>query len=1154
MAGKGIKGITIQIGGDTVGLQKALSDVDSKARALSSEMRQVNNALKLDPTNTTLLAQKQQILAEQVKTTSDRLSQLKSVQDEVEQQYKSGAIGADAYRAYQREVVATESQLKKLEQTQQDEADAAAKAAKAAETLSNEEKDLSKKAEESADKTEDLKEEERKLAEQEQGAADKTEDLAAEEEQLSKKSEAAKGKTERFSSSLSALKTAAAATGAAITAVAKSVTAVMAAAGTGLLAAGKAATTVGQSFESAVSQIAATMGKEIEDADIQSLKAKAKELGAATQFSASQAAEGLNILAMAGLSATEQTAVVGDVLNLAAAGGLSLASAAGYTTGAMKGFGDATKPAAYYTDLMAKGATLAKTDVNGLGAALSGIAAGASSFGQEADSVTLSLLRLAQQGVTGEAAATQLNRAMADIYTPTEGAKAALKKLGIAAYDDTGKTRDFNVVVGELNAKLSQMSQEEANALKNTIFTTNGLNGFNKMCAASAEEVDKFRAGLAEASGSAEAQAKTMIDNLQGDITIMQSAAEGLGIAFYETFNDDLRATVQYATDDLSKLTEAFESGGFEAAAEAAGGMLADIAAKAAESAPQFITAVTTLVDSAASALQENAPAIASAGTQLVQSLASGFVSNTQTLLSAAVGILRSVLSELPTMLPQLLQDAGDFTSEIIGFLVRAAAATLTALPNIVTTLIDGAGSLLQTFLPKITSAVTSLIGAMGQLLPDAVSAALGALPQLLKTVTKTITESVPQLIATLTVILPDVLAGVGESLITLLPVILETIVSLVDGIAEALPDMVTSIVSMLPQAISTILTVVLGSLPMLIGAATRIVNSLAEALPDMIVSIIAVLPDLISSVLTALLTNLPQIVQAGLTLFTALVKALPQIITTIVAALPDIIVAVLAALDDATPLLIECGLELFVSLIEALPDIIIGIVEAVPQIIEALVKAFKESAPKMVESGKRLMTYLVEELPKTVTRLGFRLAETVNGIVSGISSAVTGKISELWSIGSNLVAGLWEGIQGAKDWLIDNIFSWCSTITDSIKDFFGIHSPSTLFRDDIGENLALGVGEGFAGSMKDVSRQMQAALPTAFDIDPSVNITTDRFRVYQPQMATQPAAASASYGGINFTLHIDNFNNSYGSSMSELADAFGAAAYDYVRRMMLVR
>jgi len=1095
MTGKGIKGITVQIGGDTVGLQKALSDVDSKARALSSEMRQVNNALKLDPTSTTLLAQKQQILAEQVKTTSDRLSQLKSVQDEVEQQYKSGAIGADAYRAYQREVVATESQLKKLKQTQQNEAEAAAKAAKAAETLSNEEKDLSKKAEESADKTEDLKEEERKLAEQEQGAADKTEDLATEEEQLSKKSEAAKGKTERFSSSLSALKTAAAATGAAITAVAKSVTAVMAAAGTGLLAAGKAATTVGQSFESAVSQIAATMGKEIEDADIQSLKAKAKELGAATQFSASQAAEGLNILAMAGLSATDQTAVVGDVLNLAAAGGLSLASAAGYTTGAMKGFGDATKPAAYYTDLMAKGATLAKTDVNGLGAALSGIAAGARSFGQEADSVTLSLLRLAQQGVTGEEAATQLNRAMADIYTPTAGAKAALNELGIAAYDETGKTRDFNVVVGELNAKLSQMSQEEANALKNTIFTTNGLNGFNKMCSASAEEVDEFRAGLAEASGSAEAQAKTMIDNLQGDITIMQSAAEGLGIAFYETFNDDLRATVQYATDDLSKLTEAFESGGFEAAAEAAGGMLADIAAKAAESAPQLITAVTTLVNSAASALQENAPSIASAGTQLVQSLASGFVSNTQTLLSAAVEILGSVLDELPKSLKQLLQNAGSFAAAIIRFLSNAAATVLTALPDIVTTVISA-----------------------------------------------------------LTVILPDVLAGVGKSLITLLPVILETIVLLVDGIGEALPDMVTLIVSMLPQIYRSIQMAIWSSLPMLIDVATRIVNSLAEALPDMIVSIIAVLPDLISSVLTALLTNLPQIVQAGLTLFTALVKALPQIITTIVAALPDIIVAVLAALDDATPLLIECGLELFVSLIEALPDIIVGIVEAVPQIIEALVEAFKESAPKMVESGKRLMTYLVEELPKTVTRLGFRLAETVNGIVSGISSAVTGKISELWSIGSNLVAGLWEGIQGAKDWLIDNIFSWCSTITDSIKDFFGIHSPSTLFRDDIGENLALGVGEGFAGSMKDVSRQMQAALPDAFDINPSVNITADRFRVYQPQMAAQPAAASASYGGINFTLHIDNFNNSYGSSMSDLADAFGAAAFDHVRRMMLVR
>lgn len=119
MASKGIKGITVKIGGDTVGLQKALSDVNRRSGELNAELRQVNNALKFDPTNTTLLSQKQQLLAEQVKNTSDKLQQLRSVQGQIEQQYKSGEIGAEAYRAFQRELASTESRLASLETEEQ---------------------------------------------------------------------------------------------------------------------------------------------------------------------------------------------------------------------------------------------------------------------------------------------------------------------------------------------------------------------------------------------------------------------------------------------------------------------------------------------------------------------------------------------------------------------------------------------------------------------------------------------------------------------------------------------------------------------------------------------------------------------------------------------------------------------------------------------------------------------------------------------------------------------------------------------------------------------------------------------------------------------------------------------------------------------------
>ena len=353
-------------------------------------------------------------------------------------------------------------------------------------------------------------------------------------------------KTSKFSKTLSALGTVAGKVGTVMSNVAKAVGLTMTAVGTGVIAAGKAATDVGKTFESSVSQIAATMGKSVKEID--DLKEKAKEMGATTQFSATEAADGLNILAMSGLDAEEQMVSIDKVLNLAAAGSLSLESAASYATGAVKGFGDEMGHMQYYTDLMAKGATLANTNVDGLGQALSASSATANSYKQKADSVTLSLLRLAEQNVTGEAAATSLNRAMADLYTPTEVAKQALDELGISAYDSEGNTRDFNVVVDEMNEKLKNMTAEEANAYKAAIFTTNGLNAVNKMAASTTETVDKFREGLASANGSAEEQAKTMIDNLEGDITLLKSAAEGLGVEFYETFNVKLRSSVQFAT------------------------------------------------------------------------------------------------------------------------------------------------------------------------------------------------------------------------------------------------------------------------------------------------------------------------------------------------------------------------------------------------------------------------------------------------------------------------------------------------------------------------------------------------------------------------------------------------------------------------------
>lgn len=320
----------------------------------------------------------------------------------------------------------------------------------------------------------------------------------------------------------------------------------------------------GKSFDTAMSQVAATMQKPREE--LQAIADEASRLGETTKFTATEAAEGFNILAQSGLTENQQIAAMGDVLNLASAGAEDMNSAASQLTGTIKGFNsdiegtiNGIKTTQYYSDLLAKGASLANTDVTGLGNALAGTAATAHSYGQTADGTTLSLLRLAEGNVTGEAAATMLNRTIADLYAPTDQAAAVLDKLGVSAYDLNGNARDANEVCDQLAEALSGMTDEERNAAKNAIFTTNGLNGFNKIVSVSKDKVGDFKDGLGSASdgvGAAADMAAKQLDNLEGDLTIFGSATEGLQKAIYDNFSGAMRGVVQLATQGVSKLTE----------------------------------------------------------------------------------------------------------------------------------------------------------------------------------------------------------------------------------------------------------------------------------------------------------------------------------------------------------------------------------------------------------------------------------------------------------------------------------------------------------------------------------------------------------------------------------------------------------------------
>ncbi len=461
----------------------------------------------------------------------------------------------------------------------------------------------------------------------------------------------------------------------------------------------------GMNFDTAMSQVAATMGTTVDK--IGNVKAKAEEMGRTTKYTATEAAEGMNILAQAGLSADEQISGIGTVLNLASAGAMSLEESASYTAGAVKGFGDSMSNASYYADLMAKGATLANTDVRGLGEAFSGSAATAKNYGQAADSVTLSLLRLAEQNVTGSEASTALNRAMADLYTPTDDASKALDQLGVSAYKLNGEAKDFNDLVDELNGSLQGMTAKQKNNALATIFTTQGLQAFNKMTASSDATVQKFWKGIQDSSGSAAQQAATQLDNLQGDITLLSSATEGLQLAFYNTFSGTIRGAIKGITSEVSGLAEAMESGGISGALS----KLAQDAINFSGQLPGLTKIGGDLINGLISSVTQNSGSITTAVSQLLNNLASTISTGLNVFTSVGVNLLTTIANGMtqgiPTFLGQALPMLTQFTESLRSNAGKLINAGLTLIQNIAQGLINSIPVLIA-YVPTI---ITNLAG-----------------------------------------------------------------------------------------------------------------------------------------------------------------------------------------------------------------------------------------------------------------------------------------------------------------------------------------------------------------------------------------------------------------------------------------------------------
>ena len=326
--------------------------------------------------------------------------------------------------------------------------------------------------------------------------------------------------------------------------------------------------TVGSGFEASMSQVAATMGITSAAAEFKTLSAAAKEMGETTKFSASQAGEALNYLALAGYDANKAVAALPTVLNVAAAGGMELASASDMVTDAMSALGLETSQMADFSDKLAVTAQKSNTSVSQLGEAILTVGGTAKMLSGGVTEMNTALGILADNGIKGSEGGTALRNVILSLSAPTDTAAAALESLGVTAFDASGSMRPLEDTFADLNTALSTLSDQERTAVLNEIFNKVDLKSVNALLGTSSERFDELSGYISDCAGAAAQMAETMDDNLKGDLTIMQSALEGLGIAAYEKFQVPFRDAVQEVTGYIGDLSLSIADGNLSTSVE----------------------------------------------------------------------------------------------------------------------------------------------------------------------------------------------------------------------------------------------------------------------------------------------------------------------------------------------------------------------------------------------------------------------------------------------------------------------------------------------------------------------------------------------------------------------------------------------------------
>lgn len=922
-----IKGITVEIGGDTTGLDKALKNVNSTIKTTQAELKDVNRLLKLDPTNTELLAQKQRLLKDAIGSTKEKLDTLKTAQEQAKAQLENGDLGQDKYDALQREIIETEQELRRLQEQ----------------------------------------------AVESNAALAKIEDVGKNLEAAGNKISGAGEKLLPVTGAVAGL--------------------------------GTAAVTTAANFESSMSQVQATMGitadavSEVNGESVNTmdtLSALAKKMGAETAFSASECAEALNFLALAGYDTQQMCDTLPTVLNLAAAGGIDLASASDMVTDAMSALGMGVDEAETMVDQMAKTASTTNTSVAQLGEGILTIGATAKSVKGGTAELNTALGILANNGVKGAEGGTHLRNVILSLQNPTDKAAACMEQLGVDVYDSEGNMRSLNDVLGDLNTSMDGMTAAEKSNIIGQIFNKTDLASVNALLANTGDTWDDLQDSIAKSGGAAQQMADTQLDNLQGQITILKSALEGLAISFGELLLPAIKAIVgkvQEFVDWLNAMDESQKQA------------IIRIAAIAAALGPLLIVLGKTVstVGSAMQGFSSLAKGIGNLGVKIAGS--SGSITSLGSAIGAVAGPVLAVVAVVGTLVAAFMHLWN--TNEEF----RAA----------ITAIWDGIKAKFQEFAQGITDRLNAL-GFDFESIVDVLKAIWNGFC--------------------------EVLAPVFEAAFSALSAIFSTVLDVITGILDVFIGLFTGNWSQVWNGAKEIFSGVWDGITGILGAALDMLKGIVDAVLGWfgtnwetvwgnVKSFFENIWNGITSFFSGIWDTICNVVSVGVQIIGSILESAWNIITLPFQLIWQNCHEVIESVWEAIKSKVS-------GAVNAVSSVISTVMNAIQNVISSIWTAISTKVSTVVNGIQTVVSNAFNAIKNLVSPIWNGIKTTISTVVDGIKSKVTSVFESVKSSVSNAFNGIkatatsvWNGIKSAIITPIEAAKDKVKSVVDAIKGFF---------------------------------------------------------------------------------------------------------------------